>query len=244
MKNVPERKIWRSIIFLAVALAMLFSMQVPALADDTVDITISWPAEGITEVFTHADRQLMPQVGPYSFVEINTFGTWRMSPTPAVGITIETLLDEAGIDTSALEPTRLIRFVSADGFSAIFTWQELSQPRYSFTYPSGTSGQAQLRYGVIGSQVPAMLAFNQGNAGPRNYIGILFPTEQIRNMQVQRVNLIEIGGLAEAWPNPYMFIENGSNLLAPEADKLASGEVVPARTLLRIGSTFPGQNAK
>ena len=255
MKKINTRSKWRNALSFAIVLTMLFSMYIPVFANDQQDILIRWTSGGTVHesILTHQDRENLHQtVGPFSFVEINTFGSWRMSPIPSVGITIENLLIAGGVDTTQLEPDRLIRLVASGpgfadsaGFNATLTWRELSEERFAYTYPSGTLGQTLLSQGIRGSAVPAMLGFNQGEQGPRNFIGILYPSEQMRNLMVQNTNLIEVTNLfAQPWANPYIFVESGFNITAPIGDRLQDGDVVPPGTLLRLASDRPHPNAK
>ena len=164
---------------LIMALVMVLTLvigTIPAMAADDSDISVVWASQGINVTFTAADRaELFTTVGPNSYVETNTAGAFRYTGIPATGITVKDLLEEAGINTNNLEPGRLITFIATDNYTATFTWEQLSEDRYTYTYPSGTGNQDQLKAGVRGEAVPSIISFNQVSASPRNYMGLTYP---------------------------------------------------------------------
>ncbi|MCL1827869.1 MAG: S-layer homology domain-containing protein [Oscillospiraceae bacterium] len=242
MKKTNTRTIRRSTFSLALALAMLLSivtMALPAMAANDSDIEVVWTAEGINKIITVTDREEdLTTVGPFTYVETNTAGTFRYTGTPATGITVEDLLGYAGVDTGALESDRVITFVAADSMRVSFTWGQLSEERYTYEYPGGTSGQAQLKQGVEKGAVPAIISFNQGSSAPRNFMGLTYPHEQFRGVMNQTIATIEIGGLAATWGAPYIFAESGS---AETGTPLAKNAVVTAGDKIRITNNTHGQ---
>ena len=211
----------------------------PAFAADTDPIAIKWAANGIDVTLTHEDRVALDKtVGPFTYVETNTAGTWRYSQTPPTGITVADLLEAAGIDTSTLEPDRIILFRAGDNpnMTAEFTWGQLTEERYTYTYPAGTGNQAQLRQGVKGAQVPSILGFNQGSASPRNFMGLTYPEEQFRGVMIQQIASIEIGGLAGTWVTPQVYTENTS--IPDSGTPISNGATVEAGMKLRISSSL------
>jgi len=210
-----------------------------ASAGDNDPITVVWAAESINRTFTAADRAaLFTTIGTFSYVEINTFGTFRYSQTPPTGIKVEDLLSVAGVDTAALEADRVITFIAQDSMRVNFTWGQLTEERYTYTYPAGTATQDQLKQGVKNGVVPAIISFNQGSSAPRNFMGITYPSEQFRGVMNQTIATIEVGGLASQWGAPYVFVENGSAASGPP---LADGSTVTAGTKLRINNDAHGQ---
>jgi len=234
MKNKSRTKrIRRGFISSLLILAVMMTLgTIPlALASNDSPIRIVWEAEGIDVTFTVEDREeLFETVGPFSYVETNTAGTFRYTQTPASGITVKDLLDGAGINTNALEPNRVISFRARDNVEVSFTWEQLSEERYYYTYPNGTMGYAQQNSGVRGHAVPTIISFNQGSSAPRNFMGITYPAEQFRGVMNQGIAIIRVDGLAETWASPFVHIEGSET---PIADR----SVVEPGTRLRINSS-------
>jgi len=69
-------------------------------------------------------------------------------------------------------------------------------------------------------------------------MGLTYPSEQFRGVMIQMIASIEIGGIAEAWGAPYVFIENGE---AAVGTPLTSGSTVTAGTKIRITNNAEGQ---
>jgi len=222
---------------------MILAMMLPifplsfAMAADG-DVRVVWEDGDIDEVITAEDRETMQTVGPFDYVDTNTAGSYRLT-TGVEGISIIEFLDYAGVDTDNLEQNRVITFSADDGFTASFTWRQLTEERFVYTYPGGTGGQVQLRTGVRGASVPAILSFNVSGP-PRNYMGLTYPHEQLRGVIIQNITTIRIGGLAQAWGAPYVFIENGE---FASGTPLPNGSTVEAGTKLRLDNEIHGQSS-
>lgn len=226
-------KIRRSFISLLLIIAVMMTLgTIPlALASNDSPISILWEERDIDVTFTVEDRaERFETVGPFSYVETNTAGTFRYSVTPATGITVKDLLEGAGINTSLLEPNRVISFRARDNVEVSFTWEQLSEERYHYTYPIGISGYAQLSAGVRGDPLPAIISFNQGTSAPRNFMGITYPAEQFRGVMNQGIAIIRVDGLAETWASPFVHLEES-------AIPIANGSVVEPGMKLRIDSS-------
>ena len=242
MKNrVRTQRHRRGVIATVLVLAMMISLSTGliALAADDDDIRIVWEEMDIDVIITAADRAAnYTTVGPFTYVETNTAGSFRYTGTPAEGITVSDLLAGAGIDT--LEKNRVITFVASDGNRVSFTWGQLSEPRYHYTYPTDPVGYDILKTGVRGEALPSMISFNQGNSAPRNYMGITYPTEQFRGVMNNIIRTIEIGGFAPTWPSPFVSLEASDNIA------LLNNSIVDPGTRLRINSELGqgGQSLK
>jgi len=242
--NVNNNRKRRGFLSLFVALVLLLTMTIgasPVAAADDSDLQVIWEAMDVDVTITHEEREAMDKtIGPYSYVETNTLGAFRYTQTPATGILLSDLLEFAEIDLSTLDPDQIILFRAGDNpnLTASFTWAQLSEERYRYTYPNGTGNQAQLRTGEKDGALPAIIGFNQGGQGPRNFMGLTYPEEQFRGVMVQQIASIEFGGLAGSWGEPYVFVENGT---AETGTPLENGAVVEAGTKLRITNNTHGQ---
>ena len=246
MRTHTKRK-GRRFISIAIALVMLLALTLgaaPGMAANNDPVRVVWEAAGIDETITHENRVAMDKtVGPFSYASTNTMGSLT-NATGVEGIKISDLLEYAGINSNTLEPNRIITFVASDNpnFSNSFLWGQLSDTRYHYTYPGGTSNYAAFRAGVRGDEVPAIISFNQGTPSPRIFIGINYPEEQFRGASTQQIGTIRVGGLAGKWNAPYVFIEDPGSSNGGTGTAIANGATVEAGMKLRITNDTYGQS--
>lgn len=161
----------------------------PAFAAPTDPMTVKGPGVNIT--YTNEEILALTQAGPLNYSNTNSAGTTE-TVSGLTGVTVETFLEAAGINTAALEPNRAILFWCGS-MSFTLTWENVIQPRYQYD----TSGNNI-------ATVPTMISFNYPSApgdAPRLVFGQLFYRETTRNSWLKNVDTIEIGSLTEPW-NP------------------------------------------
>ena len=223
-----EKKNLSRLLIAVLTICLIFGMspllpnsntEVNAAGEETVLTVVD---EGVqAKIFDAEDLDALPQVTNY-YPAVNSSGNYS-SYSAISGATIESILDDAGVDVASLEPTTKVTFDTTDNRPLVLEWSVLSATRYYFDND-----------GTQGSEVPAVIKSPSASKDAmRLFVGQIDKEDKNNSYFNKNINKIMIG-------EPVLTITDGKNTLkefyAHELDALP--QVTNTYSALNSRDTF------